>query len=411
LIRKILAIGPLMIGLACVDRVEAACDTSTWTGTPCAPVAPMQYALPAGALVVANYSQLAGAVAGTTARDIILEDGTYSGGTLSFYVGHRLWARHVGGAVLTFGIHIEGLGAGIHGVKFALNGSSSFPWNVKAAIHTGAGNYGRVGDKVSITDTWIDGGNAAERGVYAQSVNGLNIQRVVLKNLRLDGIRVQTYGSTPVYPNPPIAIGDVDVSYVKDPGGLNNGTAEFGIMVGNSSAGSVIERVNCHHVDWSCIIAAGNAVNGLTVSDVWLDYTNDRAFYAEHYTSDMVLKRFLIGPHVMSGFNIEGAQAVWGWKPSGKNYKIFDGTFDTTRNGASVEPCNGPIDFQRVKFLHQCQYGLINDTNIPYNAGHCLPVGPFTQSNNNFSGMQSTAQPVGVNVPAYGNICGGYKPW
>jgi hypothetical protein len=397
----------------CSDQSEAdsSCDTSTWNGTPCPPQAPAQYTLPAGAVVVRTSADLTDALKSTTAKDIILEDGTYTSGSNWYpYAGHRLWARHVGKAILTAGLEINEPNFEVHGLKFAITSYGPLAGD-GSAIHSAYGNYGRKGDGLKVTDTTIDGGNVALHGVYAQAVHGVVIERVVLTKFRYEGIMLRSYGTTVIAPNPPPIIRDVDVSYVKDTAGINNGTQEFGILVGNSAPGALIERVNCHHVDWSCIITAGPDVAGLTVSDVMIDYTNDRGFYIEHFTRDLTVKRFVIGAHVVSGVNAEGAMANWNWKPAGGNYKFFDGTVDTSRNGMSFESCNGPIDVRRVRFLHQCQFALIEDTDIAYNAGRCSPAGPVTQSSNDFSRLGSTAQPVGVNVPSWGNICGGYKPW
>jgi hypothetical protein len=413
--RDFLALRALLLAvpvvLACEDG-NAACDTSVWNGTPCAPVAPTQYALPSGALAVSTYSQLSSAVAGTTARDIILEDGTYSGGVLSMYTGHRLWARHVGKAVLTGGVEVLAKNVGIHGLKFTITSNGGLAANNKSAvIHSSYGNFGRNGDGVWVADVTIDGGNVALYGIWTQAPNGVKIERVVLTKFRYEGIIIKSYGTTAIYPNPAVQVRDVDVSYVKDTAGLNNGTAEFGILLGNSSPGTIVERVNCHHIDWSCILPGGVDVGNATFSDIRMDYTNDHAFYIEHYTHDITLKRFYIGPHAWAGIAIESASEGWGWKPSGKNYKFFDGTIDTTRAGVDVGACNGPEDFQRIKFLHQCQAAFLDNSNVPYNAGHCTPAGPMTQSNNTFQ-MQSTAKIVIKNQNDFGpGLCDGAFPW
>jgi hypothetical protein len=70
------------------------------------------------------------------------------------------------------------------------------------------------------------------------------------------------------------------------------------------------------------------------------------------------------------------------------------------------------VDFQRIKFIGQCYYALIDDTNWSYNAGYCTPKGPMTQSNNDFSGIDSTAKAVGIGVRTWGSgVCGNSSPW
>jgi hypothetical protein len=132
-------------------RAEAACSSSTWTGVPCAPEAPPRYTLPSSAVVVSNSAQLITALSRQTAVDIILEDGTYSSSSKFYpYAGHRLWARHVGKAVLQTGLEIDKPSFEVHGLKFTISSSSKLA--AGAAIHSFVGNYGRVGDKLWVTD-------------------------------------------------------------------------------------------------------------------------------------------------------------------------------------------------------------------------------------------------------------------
>jgi hypothetical protein len=388
----------LMAATVCYD--DRTCDTSTWNGTPCAPKVPAQYVIPAGATVVRNYNELSAALASSTTHDIVLEDGAYQGPSIAFYTTQRLWARHVGAAVLNFGLEAIAPNVGVHGLKWAITSSGNLGQG-QAAIHAANGNFGRVGYGLQVSDVTIDGGNVTAWGIYSQSPSGgqgVKIERVVLTQFTGAGILVYAQG---VSAQPPIQIRDVQVSYVKNPDpNCCNGTSEFGIMFGSLSAGAVLERVDCHRVDWSCVIPFGDG-NGLVASDLRLDYTNDHAFYIEHYAGNVELKRFVIGPNVGNGYAIEGAQPGWGWKPAGTNYKVHDGTINTARAGMSVGPCEGPLDVQRVKFQNQCQTAMIDNTNVPYNAGHCTPAGPFTQSNNVFQ-MLPGAQVTIKNAHDYG---------
>ena len=83
------------IRLELLGRYSIGCNTSVWNGTPCPPEAPRAYTLPSNPVRVSNSSELIGALNGTTARDIVLADGTYDNSTyFHAKAGHRVWAEH-----------------------------------------------------------------------------------------------------------------------------------------------------------------------------------------------------------------------------------------------------------------------------------------------------------------------------
>jgi hypothetical protein len=196
---------------------------------------------------------------------------------------------------------------------------------------------------------------------------------------------------------------DIDVSYIASASD-RSGTAEFGIQIGNGG-GTVIERVKCRYVNWSCLIPHHNA-NGITWRDVDLDYSNDYAFYNEHWTDNNTLERFRIGPHVQSGIAFEGASKRWGHKPAGKNNVIKNGVIDSTRLGIGIGRCNGKIRVENVKFIGQC-YAAIGDSGTKETSAKCDSAGPNTFVNNDYSQIDAGAKQVGYNIPLSGaSICG-----
>ena len=206
----------------------------------------------------------------------------------------------LGKATLTAGIYFDKAPRSeVHGIRFNVNSNAKTHGN--SIIHSRP-----PADYLLVTDSWFEGHMAVRRGLFIQGIDGPN-QRLVITHFTDEGL---TYRDTKkrtnfdIFPHPPGYFADIDVSYIASASD-RSGTAEFGIQIGNGG-GTVIERVKCRYVNWSCLIPHHNA-NGITWRDIDLDYSNDYAFYNEHWTDNNTLERFRIGPHVQSGIAFEGA--------------------------------------------------------------------------------------------------------
>ncbi len=372
------------------------------------PVPPKTYPLPDGAVRVTNSSELVSALSGSSAKDIVLADGTYDNSTY-FSVGaaHRLWAEHLGGATLTAGLLLDKSGSEVHGLKFDV--SDEAKTSNRSIIFTGTS-----GHNLTVTDSWFEGRLAVARGIHIMAVNGVRLQRLVVSHFTWDGIRVFNNNSSyPITPNPPPYIADLDLSYFKHPDpNCCSGTGEFGLLLGNSAPGAIVERIKCRYADWSCLIPAGVDVSGTIWRDLDLDYSNDQTFYFEHFGTNVTLERFHIGPHVSSAMCFEGALPNWGWKPVGHTFIIQDGTIESNRLGITIGCCEGDITVRRVKFVGQCYAAILDNTNHSYAQGQCTPYGPHHFEDNDYSGILSTAEQVKINAPGFGSgICDGGDTW
>jgi hypothetical protein len=345
---------------------------------------------------VSNATDLANALSGSSARDIILENGVYDKGSYySVNAGHRLWAATLGGATVKSGLKIDNAsGVEVHGVKFDVD-SSSKTGAMGATIYTGEN-----ANRLTVTDSWFEGHMQTHAAIYLQGPDGPKLSRLVIAHFQGEGIRIQGPKRAA---NPPPYISDIDVSYIKHPT-KHDGTTEFAIALGNSAPGGMVERIRCHHVNWSCLIAFRRST-GTTWRDWDVDY-DDIPFYFEHYGDNNIIERFHIGPHAMGGIIFEGALPNWRWLPTGKNHTIRNGVIESDRWGIAISQCEGPITVDHVVFRNQCLGAILDNTNMPYADGHCEPPAGTKFTNNDYSGIDAGAKAIAVNQSHFqGNLC------
>ena len=162
-------------------------STPPLPGTPTTPNPPASYDVPAGATTVSTSAQLLAALASTTPTDIVLADGTYDNvAPFSDANGHRIYAAHLGGAILTAGVIFGGnFGPGgglIRGVAFDVSDpNKTFEGGI---VQT----WGQSGRNSRILDTTFNGHSTVQSGILARQVEGLVVQRVVLQNFQSYGL-------------------------------------------------------------------------------------------------------------------------------------------------------------------------------------------------------------------------------
>ena len=176
------------IRLELLGRYSIDCNTSVWNGTPCPPEAPRAYTLPSNPVRVSNSSELIGALDGTTARDIVLADGTYDNSTyFHAKAGHRAWAEHLGKVTLTAGIYFDKAPRSeVHGIRFNVN--SNAKTHGDSIIHSRP-----PADYLLVTDSWFEGHMVVRRGLFIQGINGAKAQRLVITHFTDEGL---TYRDT-----------------------------------------------------------------------------------------------------------------------------------------------------------------------------------------------------------------------
>jgi len=297
-----------------------------------APSPPRPYRLPQHATVVSSARQLESALSRRRARDIVLADGTYdAAGPFSDANGSRLYAQHLGRAVLTAGLVVGGNfssgGAVVQGLAF----------DVSSAAKTLQGSelitWGPAGDNLRVLDTTFAGHGVVPIGLNAYNPTGLVAQRLTFSNFTDEGLRASdnatvAYGAT----TPAIsAISDISVDGVsRSTPGASNGTAEAGIWIGQPVTGGV-QRIKIRNVSWSGIETVNNSWN-TTFTDLDIDMSGPNAYvgvavYIEHFGHNLVFNRFQISGSAV-GFKAEWNDPAWGGVAAAHDTLIENGTID-----------------------------------------------------------------------------------
>jgi hypothetical protein len=329
-----------------------------------APLPPQGYALPSGATVVTNGAELVSALSEPAQKDIVLADGVYDLSAGQHFVdanGSRLYAEHVGGAVLRAGLEVGAngsrSGAIVQGLAFDLSDPSKTFQD--AAIDV----WGNAGKDLEVLDCTFDGHWAVGVGVQAFQPDGLVAQRLVIEHFRDNGLRASD--NVPVdYGTRTRAAGlisDIVVDGVsRDVPGSSDGRAEAGLWIGEPVAGGV-HRVRVRNVALSGIETVNNAFDTV-FTDLDIDMSGPRAsrgvgVYLEHYSEHLVFDRFVIRGSVV-GFNAEWDDGTAG-NAAAHFTTIENGVVDAEgwpsgrSIGVSLDAGTESTTVRRVTFRHQ----------------------------------------------------------
>jgi hypothetical protein len=379
--------------------------TSSTPGAAALPQPPTGYAIPAGATSVSSTAALIAALSSATPQDIVIENGTYSNaGYVQFSVGHRVWARSLGGATLTFALVAGGnWGSGgqeIHGLTFDIADTNDTLDG--AAIST----WGPAGENVKVMDTSLDGHHVLRAGIQAQNTNGFVVHRCVVKNFTDYGVFYMTY--YPAYstdsPTTPPDVEDCTISGIyRAARGSSDGTAEAGVWAG---VHSTVRRVKITDTGWMGLWTGGNC-NDALFSDLTIDDVHGTSsvagvgIYVEHYTRRSVFQNLQIGPtsgaptSMAVGITTEwadpayaGTNPVPGESVSASHYNTFEnGIINSSYRGVQMEDADDST-VARLRFLNQSK-SAINDFRTS-GSGYSTT---WQNQGNDFSGIASTAVP------------------
>jgi hypothetical protein len=292
---------------------------------------PRWYRIPAGAKVVSSSRGLVAALAGPR-RDIVLADGRYEWPRpFTDANGSRLYALHLGKAVLSSGLvvggNFESGGAVVRGIAF----------DVADPARTYQGGeietWGRAGANLQVLDCTFEGHGVVPVGLLALNPEGLVARRLVFTHFTDEGIRASNNQTVP-YGTPTATIdtiSDIVVDRVsRAVPGSSNGTAEAGIFIGQPVENGV-SRIRIRSTSWSGIETANNSWN-TTFADLDIDVSSrvvsPIGIYLEHFSRN----------DVITGFEIKGAAigiaAEWDDGVAGNGgahgVRIENGTIDAT---------------------------------------------------------------------------------
>jgi hypothetical protein len=333
---------------------------------------------------------LASALQGSN-QDIVLADGTYdSASAFNNANGNRIYAAHLGQAVLKAGL--------IMGGNFGTNGGlvRGLTFDVSDAAKTLGGGiihiWGTGGANSQILDSVFRGNKTIAVGLLAYSPAGLVVQRDQFFGFTDDGIRASNnvsvaYGAA----TPHIAsITDITVDGVtRATPGASNGTAEAGVWIGHPVDGGV-QRIRIRNVSWSGIETVNNAWN-TNYSDLDIDMSGPSqyagvAVYMEHFTQRTNFRNFTIrGAKV--GFTGEWNNGVAG-NAACHFVTIANGRIDASGStlsgrqaGIYLDEGSDSTTVQNVTFLNQNWAGI----------GAFKTVGTNSFTPNDFSGLRAGA--------------------
>ena len=336
---------------------------------------PAAYTVPAG-VTVTNSAGLSSALAAGTPQNIILASGVYdNGGPFQNGNGHHLYSATLGGAVLTAGLVIggnSGGGGSVQGLAFDVSDSSKTLLN--SIIHV----WGTGGRGTHILDTTFSGHNSVGIAIMVRQPEGLVVQRVRVRDFRVDGILVDANVQNMIVTTP-VLLEDIDVANVSYAvPKSSNGTAEACIWLGNTGT---VRRAHLRNCAWMGLWT-GTADAGSLHEDLDID-TSPVAVYIEHFTTASTFQRMDIGPSVTTGVVCEWADPGWGSRPACVDNVIQDSTIASSRIGVVLDEGTTRTTVRRVKFIGQAVSGILDYRGINN-----------TYSGNDYSGIAPGAVPV-----------------
>ena len=338
---------------------------------------PAAYAVPAGAVTVTTSADLVSALAAGAPQNIVLASGVYDNASAFTNAnGHHLYSASLGGAVLRAGLVMGGNfgpGAGsVQGVAFDVSDSGKTLLN--SVIHV----WGPGGRGTRILDTTFNGNNIVGSAILARQPEGLVVQRVRVRNFRVNGITVDANVQNMVLVTP-VLLEDLDVANVSFAvPKSSNGTAEACVWLGNTGT---VRRALIRNCAWQGLWT-GTADAGSTHEDLDIDGT-PTGVYIEHFTTGSTFQRLSIGTSVSTGVNCEWADPTWGSRPACVDNVIQDSTIRSSYAGVFMDQGTTRTTVRRVTFIGQTKAAIVDYLGIN-NA----------YSGNDYSGIAPGAVPI-----------------
>lgn len=277
------------------------------------PLPPAVYSPPAenpGTVEYVDPSNLQTKVSTAGVTTLVLEDGVYTTdditGDYLQIKGQALWAEHLGGAVLEFGVAAGGnsthADSELHGLVFDIQDSGILPT-------FGSGTYSPADSVISawgnatgllIEDCRIHGNDNGDTGIYVASPDGFEAHRLEIDGLHRYGMLIEGAGTV----TNPMPVTDIRVWDIDDP---SESTSGVGIRLGETAT---LSRANVRDVRWAGVVINGDS-DGSTVSYVDVDRvgtsetTGRVGIYLDNVAREVTVDHFCVGPDVRIGVNSE----------------------------------------------------------------------------------------------------------
>ncbi len=278
----------------------------------------------------------------------MLSDGVYSGsGPFMNLEGHRIYAEHLGGAVLKAGLVFGGNWGGgrglVRGVVFDVASRAKAPSGAIVFVW-GAARGTRVLDSV------FRGHGRVPAGIMVLQPDGFVAKRAVLRDFVDYGVRVDA--NDPSYPAGAkrSVLEDLDVQRVARPvPGSSNGTAEACVWIGNPAT---LRRMRARECARQGLWTGGKARNSV-FEDIDVD-RSPTGVYIEHFTSGSIFRRMTIGSGVKIGVAAEWADPAYRGIPGSVDNVIEESVFRSGLVGVAMDYGTARTTVRHSTFVSQC---------------------------------------------------------
>jgi hypothetical protein len=321
---------------------------------PVRPMPPSRYVVPPGAVRVTTSAELTRALKRTRPTNIALADGVYRGpGPFLNPNGHRLYAAHLGGAVLRAGLSLGGNagrpGALVRGLVFDVRDPAK---TVEGAVISVWGTAARA----RVLDVTLRGNRVVRSGLVVREPQGFSAARLVVRGFTDYGVLVDANDPVRTELSRPFRLTDLDVAGVMRPvPRSSNGTAEACVWVGNQG---VVRRVRARRCAWTGLWT-GTATSHAVFDQVDVDQT-PTGVYLEHFTRSSRFQRLQIGGDVRIGLIAEWADPAVGGGPASVDNVIQDSWFASRLAGVYLDAGTTRTTIRRSTFVNQRWAGIGN---------------------------------------------------
>lgn len=311
---------------------------------PAEPAPPSSYAVPPGATTVSTSAGLVEALTRPEPKDIVLADGSYdNAGPFVDGSGHRVYAQHLGRALLSTGFVIDGSsgGAVLRGLSFDVDEPGKTFGGAIVNVHGS-------GEDNQLLDLTLDGHGVLSAGIFVRQAEGLLAQRIVARNFRDWGLLVDPNDAS-LHPASPPTIEDVSSANVSRPvPRSSNGTSEACVWLGVTAT---VRRVKTRNCGWEGLWV-GSGTRESVFEDLDID-DSGIGIYVEHFADHSTFRRVHVGPNVDRGATCEWDDPAWGSRPACTDNVFEDSTFDTRVVGVYLDEGTAHTTVRRSVFLHQ----------------------------------------------------------
>jgi hypothetical protein len=254
-------------------RVRRGPITPVWWAVPPRPPSEANYTIPGTVTEVDTIAELETALAGGTAVDIYVRNGSYSrSGPITPAAAHRVWCESVAGVTFDFGfLWGARIGWEWHGGTIAITNAAKIAANGDGNPKTGClvtdtSGSNNTAMNMRISDCVLDLGHVGKFCVYLGRPAGAKVQRCVFKGANYEGLYAYNNVASSItnWINSTVALDvveDLDISGIYGtPRGTSDGQDEYGLVIGHKVTNGV-RRIRCRDLGWGGMATIGKVLD------------------------------------------------------------------------------------------------------------------------------------------------------